>query len=99
MHQINKREDLSLIFKEVLTWVNKGRHQHDNITTAQLHSSKPELRFCASSNPACGISRTMDPAGQQMLFISQPYHKKNSSSPNITVAKNSINQELVAIIN
>ena len=26
------------------------------ITTAQLHSTKPELRFCAGSNPACGAS-------------------------------------------
>ena len=26
------------------------------ITTAQLHSTKPELRFCASSNPARSVS-------------------------------------------
>ena len=26
------------------------------ITTAQLYSTKPELRFCASSNPARGVS-------------------------------------------
>ena len=26
-------------------------------TTAQLHSTKPELRFCARSNPACGCQR------------------------------------------
>ena len=26
------------------------------ITTAQLHSAKPELNFCASSNPARGAS-------------------------------------------
>ena len=26
------------------------------ITTAQLHSTKPEIRLCASSNPACGLS-------------------------------------------
>ena len=25
------------------------------ITTAQLHSTKPELRFCAGSNPVCGV--------------------------------------------
>ena len=25
------------------------------ITTAQLHSTKPELRLCAGSNPACGV--------------------------------------------
>ena len=28
------------------------------ITTAQLHSTKPELRFCAGSNPARGVSET-----------------------------------------
>ena len=27
------------------------------ITTAQLHSTKPELRFCANSNPARVVSR------------------------------------------
>ena len=26
------------------------------ITTAQLHSMKPELRFCVGSNPAHGVS-------------------------------------------
>ena len=26
------------------------------ITTTQLHSAKPELRFCAGSNPARGTS-------------------------------------------
>ena len=26
------------------------------ITTAQLHSTKPELRFCSGSNPARGVS-------------------------------------------
>ena len=26
------------------------------IITAQLHSTKPELRFCAGSNPAFGMS-------------------------------------------
>ena len=26
------------------------------ITTAHLHSTKPELRFCAGSNPARGVS-------------------------------------------
>ena len=25
-------------------------------TTAQLHSTKSELMFCAGSNPACGVS-------------------------------------------
>ena len=26
------------------------------ITTAQLHSTKPEPRFCTGSNPACSVS-------------------------------------------
>ena len=30
------------------------------ITTAQLHSTKPELRFCAGSNPASGVSEIRD---------------------------------------
>ena len=30
------------------------------ITTAQLHSTKPELRFCAGSNPACDVSEIRD---------------------------------------
>ena len=30
------------------------------ITTAQLHSTKPELRFCAGSNPARGMLEIRD---------------------------------------
>ena len=30
------------------------------ITTAQLHSTKPELRFCAGSNPAREVSEIRD---------------------------------------
>ena len=30
------------------------------ITAAKLHSTKPELRFCASSNPARGVSEIRD---------------------------------------
>ena len=30
------------------------------ITTAQLPSTKPEFRFCASSNPAHGVSEICD---------------------------------------
>ena len=30
------------------------------ITTAQLHSTKPELRFCIGSNPARGVSEIHD---------------------------------------
>ena len=30
------------------------------ITTAYLHSTKPELVFCAGSNSACGVSEIRD---------------------------------------
>ena len=30
------------------------------ITTAKFHSTKPELRFCAVSNPACGVPEIRD---------------------------------------
>ena len=30
------------------------------ITTAKLHSTKPELRFCADSNPARSVSEIRD---------------------------------------
>ena len=30
------------------------------ITAAQLHSAKPELRFCGGSNPARGVSEFRD---------------------------------------
>ena len=30
------------------------------ITTAQLHSAKPKLRFCAGSNPPRGVSEFRD---------------------------------------
>ena len=36
------------------------RHGDVFITTAQNHSSKPELRFCVGSNPACGVSEICD---------------------------------------
>ena len=36
------------------------RHGVVVITTAQLHSIKPELRFCTDSNPACGMSEIRD---------------------------------------
>ena len=30
------------------------------ITTAQLHSTQPEIRFCAGSNPAHGMPQIRD---------------------------------------
>ena len=37
-----------------------GPHGVVVITTAQLHSTKSELRFCAGSNPARGVSEIRD---------------------------------------
>ena len=43
------------------TWISlKWRRDVVAITPAQLHSSKPELRSCAGSNPACGVSEIRD---------------------------------------
>ena len=48
------------------------------ITTVQLHSTKPELRFCAGSNPARGVSleirliafrRSIIPQNQFIIII------------------------------
>ena len=36
------------------------------ITSAQLHSGKPDLRLRAGSNPACGASPTMVPVGNKV---------------------------------
>ena len=59
------------------------------MNTAQLHLTKPQLRFCAGSNPACGLSEIGD--GEDLwqwsrleirlnALVGQPYHKNNSSS-------------------
>ena len=45
-----------VIFKHL----NIRRHGVVVITTAQLHSTKSELRFCAGSNPARGVSEIRD---------------------------------------
>ena len=46
------------------TWLNLWCHGVMVITTAQLHpiihSTKPELRFCAGSNSACGMLEICD---------------------------------------
>ena len=51
------------------------------ITTAQLHSTKPELRFCAGSNRARGVSEIRDgedltivPAGNKAKRLSPVNH-------------------------
>ena len=37
-----------------------GKIAPDIIITAQLHSTKPELRFCTGSNPARSVSEIRD---------------------------------------
>ena len=46
------------------------------ITTAQLHSTKPEFRFCTGSNTAwaCHQSLTMIPAGNKAKCLSSVNH-------------------------
>ena len=50
---------------------NRGMHFHEwrrgvvVITTTQLQTSKPELRFCAGSNPIRGVSEICD--GEDLL--------------------------------
>ena len=39
---------------------SKWRHGLAVITTAQLLSTKSELRFCAGSNPSCGMREIGD---------------------------------------
>ena len=51
---------LCLDFKLALWWILDWYCCVVVITTAQLHSTKSELRFCAGSNSACGVSRIWD---------------------------------------
>ena len=43
-----------------LYWLQLWRRGVVVITTAQLHSTKPELRFCTGSNPARWVSEIRD---------------------------------------
>ena len=38
------------------------------VTTAQLHSTKPELRFCAGSNPAHAVSEIRNEGSLTMVL-------------------------------
>ena len=56
--KVNKKYYLQALLKECKyiqekVWWHRGVVV---ITTAQLHSTKLELRFCAGSNPARGVS-------------------------------------------
>ena len=45
------------IYKTMFIYKNMlWRHGLVAITTAQLHSTNPELRFCTGSSPARGVS-------------------------------------------
>ena len=43
---------------------------------AQFHAPKPELKFCTSSNPACGMSGICDDENPQKQFIIINHHHK-----------------------
>ena len=51
-----KKQKLKIVTYRHYTW----RRGIVVITTAQLHSTKPELRFCAGSKPARGVSEIRD---------------------------------------
>ena len=52
------------------------RHAVVFITAAQLHPTKPELRFCAGSNPARSVLEIRD--GQDLWEWSQPEIRLNA---------------------
>ena len=58
--------------------VNLWRYGVVVITTAQLHSTKPELKFCAGSNPARGVSEIRD--GEDLWQWSQLEIRLNAFS-------------------
>ena len=45
---------------EILSMNKKVRYGVVVITTAQHHSTQPELKFCTGSNPARGMSEIRD---------------------------------------
>ena len=50
----------SLSLSEINIYLFLWRRGVVVITTAQLHSTNPELRFCTGSNPARGVSEIRD---------------------------------------
>ena len=57
-------QSISLFYKNIdissKKLLNQWRRGVVVIITAQLHSTKPELKFCAGSNPARGVSDIRD---------------------------------------
>ena len=66
------------------------------ITTAQLHSNKPELRFCAGSNPARGVSKIRD--GEDLWQWSQLEMRSNAFRRSTTPQKQFIIIIIIIII-
>ena len=56
--------------------------------TAQLYSIKPELKFCAGSNPAHGVSEICDSEDlwqwSPLEIRTKIYHKNTKTIPNTT---------------
>ena len=52
--------DINILIYGAVVWWLSLLHSVVVITTTQLHSTKPELRLCAGSNPACGVSEIRD---------------------------------------
>ena len=53
MFKISKNEWRIIPLDYMLILSMEWRHRVVVITTAQLHSTNPELRFCTGSNPTC----------------------------------------------
>ena len=59
-HGCCKKNCRLIVGVRLLESFGKWRRGVAVITTAQLHSKKPELRFCTGSNPARGVSEIRD---------------------------------------
>ena len=55
-----EQSDDALFVNSMMQQVCVTRRSVVVINTGQLHSTKPELRFCAGSNPARGVSEICD---------------------------------------
>ena len=71
LNQLWDRRQISILILNEFTQMNQllfpqtssengRRHGVVDITTAQLHGTKPELRLCAGSNPTRGLSEIRD---------------------------------------
>ena len=63
------------------------------LATAQLHSTKAELRFCASSNPACSVSEIRD--GEDLWQWSRLEIRLNAFRRSTIPQKQFINSSLI----